>query len=337
MNYYLKFEFSKLFNKAGKYTATSKARFDVEQILHKYDFTTISIKRHFQNSFIGNLELLLKIIFLRFKFRTGDVVFLQYPIMNLKAFNLCYKSISRAKVIAILHDLPSYRFDNQIVYRDIEVKVLNSFSNLIVHSEQMKKALCAAGVNTNMFVLRMFDYLLDFNVECKKTPNIIVFAGALHKSVFLQKMNLLELSENYNLYGAYNPKLSNKHLNYKGKFSPNDISPIEGEWGLLWDGENVDTCKGQFGKYLKIIAPHKFSLYIASGLKIIAWKESAMASVVLKENIGVVIESINEIHGKLVQLTAQEKRLMETNVLNLSHKLRNGYMLDSVLNKILDK
>ena len=50
---------------------------------------------------------------------------------------------------------------------------------------------------------------------------------------------------------------------YKGKFSPENISFIEGNWGLVWDGDQLETCHGKLGEYLRINSSHKISLYIA--------------------------------------------------------------------------
>lgn len=337
MNYYIKLEFAKLFEKTGKFTATSKARTDVEDILSRRNFKILTIKRHFLNPVLGNIEILLKVLLLWWKLNSDDVVFLQYPIMNLSAFGLCYKAISKSKVIAIIHDLPSYRFSNQVKQRKVEIQILNSFSFLIVHTEQMKKVLTRDGVMSKMFVLEIFDYILPCQMKCNLRKDVIVFAGALHKSLFLKKMDTMTLEDDFNLYGAYNPGLKNHHLSYQGKFLPDDISKIEGEWGLLWDGNDINVCGGQFGEYLRIIAPHKFSLYIASGLKILAWKESAMASVVLKYHVGLVIENISEIHNVLSNVSDKERELMTKNVLKLSEKLRSGCAFNTVLSKILNE
>lgn len=336
MKYYVKLEFSKLFEQDGKYTATSKARIDVERILMGKDFETITIKRHFLNSVLGNVEILIKASLLWIKLRRNDLVFLQYPIMNLGAFRFCYKSISKARVVAIVHDLPSYRFDSQIKFRNAEIRILNSFSRIIVHSVQMKKVLMMDGVKTKMQVLEMFDYLLPLDLKCSFRRNVIVFAGALHKSLFLKKMDTMTLFEDFYLYGAYNPQLNNKHLKYCGKFLPNDISKIEGDWGLLWDGDDIDQCSGQFGKYLQIIAPHKFSLYIASGLKILVWEKSAMASIVEKYYIGLKINKLSDIHGVISKLSDEERELMEKNVLKLSEKIRKGNAFETALSNILE-
>lgn len=337
MKYYVKIEFSKLFEQTGKYTATSKARLDVENVLLGRNFETITIKRHFLNSVLGNIELLIKVGILWIRLKRNDLVFLQYPIMNLGAFRFCFKSISKARVIAIVHDLPSYRFNNQLKFRNTEIRILNSFSHIIVHTVQMKKVLMADGVNTKIDVLEMFDYLLPIDLKCVLKRNVIVFAGALHKSLFLKKMDAMTLSEDFNLYGAYNPQLKNRHLHYRGKFLPNDISKIEGDWGLLWDGDDIEQCSGQFGKYLQIIAPHKFSLYIASGLKILVWKESAMASLVEKYHVGLKISKLSEIHDVISALSEEERELMEKNVLILSERIRKGNAFGSILSNILNE
>ena len=53
---------------------------------------------------------------------------------------------------------------------------------------------------------------------------------------------------------------------------------MEGSFGLVWDGISVETCAGVYGEYLKVNNPHKTSLYLASGIPVIIWKEAAWLS-----------------------------------------------------------
>ena len=57
---------------------------------------------------------------------------------------------------------------------------------------------------------------------------------------------------------------------------------MEGNWGLVWDGNSIDTCSGNFGEYLRLNAPFKFSLYLAAKRPVVVWRESAMAEYVRK-------------------------------------------------------
>lgn len=51
--------------------------------------------------------------------------------------------------------------------------------------------------------------------------------------------------------------------------------------------------------------PHKGSLYLALGMPIIAWKESNIATLIEKEGLGIIVESLDEIDQKLKSLSEQ--------------------------------
>ena len=197
----------------------------------------------------------------------------------------------------------------------------------------MKKRLVADGVRTHIVVLGVFDYLLNDSVNAVEKKNAIVFAGALEKSIFLKDLKKIDFqSYFFNLYGRDCPAIDlGGCAQYKGKFLPSDVSPIEGEWGLLWDGDSAFDCVGNFGEYLTLIAPHKLSLYLACGHKVIIWEKSAMADFVKRNHIGILIKSLEEVPQKLSQITESENEEMRINVQNVSCQIRHGEMFKNAL------
>ena len=338
---FINLEFPSLFIKGkGKFEASSKARNDISNILlNTFDnIDYIPLYRHTQNKFIGVLELLLQLFYYLIFTKKEDVIFIQYPVVNLRAFYLCKKVLKNRTIVALIHDLPSYRYIKDFGKKKKEIDILNSMTYLIVHSEAMANKLKNDGISTNITVLKAFDYLLPKNQEIKYDKNKIVFAGALQKSLFLNDLYRCSCKNiAFNLYGGIKPDIiTNSNIIYKGKFAPDDISSIEGDWGLLWDGDSVDNCRGNFGEYLKIIAPHKFSLYIACRLKIIVWEESAMAKFVKENKIGIIIKNLNEIEEKIKSLTDEEIEEYEKNVTLISESIRNGLMFTNAFTFIIE-
>lgn len=335
--YFIDFLFPKSFNTVGKYNATSKARNDVEIIVKEYNPVYIPIYRYHSSKIMGVLEVLLKFLWQLIRLPKKSKIFIQYPMINLKPFKLLCPLLKKHEIIAIVHDLQSYRYPLKNKVQD-EVNVLNSFSKIIVHTAAMKEKLQQERVKTTMYVLDCFDYLLREEINCNIKEHTIVYAGTLDKSHFIEKMSSVDLGDlNVYLYGKPEPPMEYcEKIQYKGVFLPDDISMIEGEWGLLWDGDSIDTCGGNFGEYLQLIAPHKFSLYLACGLKIICWEYSAMASLVKKYNIGVVISSLKNLNNIVTSISESQKEEMNENVRNLKTTIRQGGMLRSILCDIID-
>lgn len=320
-----------------KYAAASKAPADVVTILKEnYDVEEKIVSRRCRNKFVGSLEFIVNFLIKLRQIPKGETIFIQYPMVNVSVFHYCIKFLRGYKSIMMVHDLPTYRFEDQKSKRSNELSILNSFEYVIVHSESMKLQLERDGVISKMIVLGAFDYLLPKNQVSKKELNTIVFAGALHKSMYLKDLHKVpQQNIHFNLYGAQKPEITYlPSINYKGRFAPSDVSTIEGDWGLMWDGEGIDSCGGKFGDYLHLIAPHKFSLYIACGLKVIIWEESAMAPLVKEKKLGITIRRLNEIEEKISSLTDEEKAIIERNVAEMSKSIRRGDMLKIALNKL---
>lgn len=328
--------FPKSTNGKRKFVATSKACDDVTRILTEQGFDRKIIYRSWENSILGTIQLCVKLLFSLLKMHKESIVIVQYPMMNIMPFSFCSFLFKRFHSIAVVHDIRSYCHLPQ--YHKKEIKILNCFKGLIVHNEKMKQTLKNDGVNTNMETLGCFDYLLEDGMKIKECPkNTIMFAGNLSKSIFLnnlQKLNFRNVK--FNLYGGQKPDIPyTDYIEYKGRFLPSDISSIEAEWGLIWEGDSIDTCSGVHGQYLKLIAPHKMSLYLACGLKLICWDQSAMASMIIEKGLGFTIKSLDEIEDKISSMSPNDILQIEKNVTSVSSDLRKGKMLQKALEKIL--
>lgn len=328
--------FPKSTNGKRKYVATSKACDDVTTILTSKGFDRQIIYRSSENSVLGTIELLVKLVFCLLRKRKGSIVVVQYPMMNILPFSFCSFLFKRLNSIAVVHDIRSYCHLSK--YRKKELKILNCFDTLIVHNETMLKQLQADGVKSKMVTLGCFDYLLDKDMNIKKIEkNSIIFAGNLNKSLFLKQLHQLNFNNiKFNLYGGQKPEIIyNQFIEYKGRFAPSDISSIEGEWGLVWEGESLETCNGVDGEYLTLIAPHKFSLYLACGLKIICWEQSAMASMVKEYKLGFTINNLHEIEDRILSFSQIELDQMSKNIKLISNNLRGGLMLKNAIEHVL--
>lgn len=262
-------------------------------------------------------------------------VIVQYPLGNypLKTiFILLMLKSMKIRTTILIHDLQSLRINGKISAS--EKFALNTADCLIAHTEEMKRKLISIGIHTPITILQLFDYLVE------KTPNEninvsnrIVFAGNFKKSSFIKDLPSIPLTKyHFALYGL--PKVtSSLNVTYEGSFSPEDLSQIKGNWGLVWDGDSLESCSSSLGEYLRYIAPHKLSMYLAAGLPVIVWKESAEADFIEKNKLGITIDSLYNLEKKLDTLSESEIQTFRSNVRKISMKLRNGEMIKRVLVK----
>ena len=267
-------------------------------------------------------------------------IFIQYGFSTEAMFSIVNKLKKNGnRIILLVHDVESFRFKS--VWKSEQ----NLFSNtdiVIVHTVPMAERLKELGYKGKVEVLEFFDYLNDYKTV-SPTADIrkqidIVFAGNLDKSMFIRKLNTLKAHPDFHffLYGKYTGELiTNDFVQYKGFFQNDDIAAIEGTWGLVWDGEETTSCAGNFGEYLKINAPFKLSLYLAKGLPVIVWEESAMAHYVKKYNLGITVNSLDDIYDTIHNLTPEQITLIEEGVRVFSQNVKSGKMLSAALNKVL--
>jgi hypothetical protein len=205
----------------------------------------------------------------------------------------------------------------------------------------MEKEFCKEGFKRDMVKLKFFDYLNKYNAkkEVSKTNINIVFAGNLEKSLFINQLPEITKNSklNFLLYGKERDNLPiNSHISYKGSFHNEDIEHVEGNWGLVWDGESVNTCEGKYGGYLRINAPFKLSLYLAMGIPVIVWSESAMADYVRQKKLGVAVASLKDVESTITALTPEEVEDIQQGVSMYSEKVKRGKMLEDAIHECLD-
>lgn len=105
------------------------------------------------------------------------------------------------------------------------------------------------------------------------------------------------------------------NIQYHGSFPAKDIpQQLTSGFGLVWDGQSIDTCTGDFGEYLQYNNPHKLSLYLSSGMPVVIWDKAAEAAFVREHNVGICVASLTELQEKFEAITENEFNEMVKNV-----------------------
>ena len=347
-NRYIITEVVKLSNQQ-KVNAQGKAREDVLRTAIDLGFEIYNIKYYKYNWKGGNkthhYPLFSKWIanrqgkkFVR-NVHAGDTILIQEFYLDYMQ-NIATECLIRgAKVIFLVHDVQCIRFNKQTR----EIQKLNNASLLLVHTEAMKHKLEELGVTTPMNVIQLFDYYSDDSMTAAEDvidhKYDVVFAGNLAKSEFLPKIfaSNEKQSIHFLLYGMLGdlviPETGN--IIYKGVFNPSNTGSILGGWGLVWDGDSIDTCTGDMGGYLRYNSSHKTSLYLVSGIPVIVWECSSLADWVKEQHIGIVIASLRDIGSAIDGIANEEYHQMVKNAQKIGEKLRNGCFLKQTLNPAL--
>ena len=230
----------------------------------------------------------------------------------------------------MVHDLENFRKGDSIEkdllhFKNCDVIIShNSIMTNLIKNDQSKKI-----VN-----LEVFDYKVEKNKSVKISnfnfAKIVNYAGNLdyNKSEFIYKLPIFDNSIKLTAYGInFDKNKSNGNVKYEGIFHPDNPNILNGNFGLIWDGDSLINCEGLFGNYLKVNNPHKFSLYLSVNQPVIVWSSAAIANFVLKNKIGIVIENLFELEHKVNSLSSQEVETLMQNAKVFGQKVREGYFI----------
>jgi len=310
-----------------------KARFDIVKFL-EFNNDIIIKDIPLWGSAIERFSKIFKLVsFLFFSLKKNDCVILQYPFP--KPFLSVVKIISslrKFKICLIIHDVDILRGQ----HHNNDIENLNSVDLVITHNKFMIDKLLNLGVKTKQIPIFIFDYkLVDQQSSEKKLLKInpemssIFYCGNLsfEKSAFIYNWVTGDKikRETYGINATEEIEVNNK---YNGAFDadkPPGINISDKAFGLVWDGDSLNECSGLYGEYLKFNNPHKASLYLAMGLPLIVWSESAISEYVIKNNIGIVVNSLLEVEDVLNFLCNDDYIEILNNVHLVRRKIITGY------------
>lgn len=339
-------------NRTSGYNAGSKARTDIDEIVlnqQNYRIKCVDIFNTFikycgrKNQFLHFFEIkkanreLNKNVNL---FKKSTIIILQYPPdPNTKAYQQFIEKMRGNKVV-IVHDLNGLRFKDKN-RENQDITFLKQCAMVISQNKKMSEYLKKKGINEKKLInLDVFDYLLSNTTKNNMVKDYdVCFAGNLAKSTFFQT-NTKELAGlRISLFGAgYDGKQATNTIEYCGKFKAEEIHlHLNGRFGLVWDGSSIDTCDGDYGEYLRYNTPHKMSLYLAAGIPIIAWKDSAIAPFIGENGLGITVDSLRELPNLLETIEEEDYQSMLNQVDIWREKLIHGKIFENALRQAIQQ
>lgn len=324
-------------------TAKTKAKVDVIEILERAGYHSVYFPK------IKSLGELVKFWKSLSKIVSKDShLVLEYPCYPRKRIWVisAFKMLKGIKLFGIIHDIGDLRF-TEAKYKDgNDMHFLKKFDGLVSHNAFMTKWLRDHGYKKQIVDLNVFDYCLkedkNFN-EAELNGKIkLLYAGNLsyNKATYIYDQKLQSLNGvHLDVYGPFfeQQRVNGSMLTYQGMFDPQSPDLKDKyHFGLIWEGDSTETCSGQMGQYIRFNNPHKFSLYLSLGLPVIVWKEAAVAKFVLQHNIGLTIESFDDLKDMSNRFTAADYKQFQQNMRELTEKVRNGYFMDKAIGELVN-
>lgn len=278
----------------------------------------------------------------------GSIVVFQVPskIRDRRShpFVRTVKRFRRLRFVGLFHDFDEIQHKDRAAGPLLgETQALvDLLDKWVVHNARMKAWLQSKGVPAEkMVTLELFDYLSGF-VPQKRPRRFdpIVLAGRLDamKSAYVKGLRELE-GLSFNLYGLREPTADwvAERVRACGVFSPDELpAKLEGGWGLVWDGDSMDTCSGPTGNYLRYNNPHKASLYLCAGLPLIVWRQSALSELVEREGLGLIVDSLRDVKSRIDALTDEAYDALVDRVREFSVRVRTGAFTERAFREVID-
>lgn len=309
----------------------NKAKEDIDEICRQEGYMNLA-RCDFGRSGVGRFfTRVFAVCNILFRMKKDDTLLLQYPMKKFYKMACRFARMKGARVVTIVHDLGAFRRKKLTAVQENKRLSLTDF--LIVHNPTMRDYILEHGFKGGVHCLQIFDYLSEKQPASYKTPHnpwCVVYAGNLGRwrNEFLYKMKGCANNYVMDLYGNgfNNAENDCENLHYHG-FMPSDefVASVKADFGLVWDGDSLNECTGAWGEYLKINNPHKTSFYLCAGVPVIVWSKAAMAPFVKGENVGLVVDSLQQINERLAALTPDEYAKIREAAKAMGNRLADGY------------
>lgn len=320
------------------------ARTDIETVMERMGYHNIGWKRTVShNGIVHALRNVSGVFHAICQIRKGDIIVLQYQMKQYA--RVCKEAHRRgAKVICLIHDLDSFR--DKTLVPEQEIPLLNMADVLLTHNHNMRKWLTEHGCNVPMVDYEIMDYLKSVSSPPHPYPTegrfSLFFVGNLSSALNDWIYQLAEIMPNRDIY-LYGSELNKSkatklpNLHVMGVVADGDIIAAHyGDFGISWYGLSLDDGIGKVGEYMSYNNPHKVGLYLRCNAPVVVWSHAGRSEFILREGVGIALESLRDLDSKLSGLSAEEYAKMVENVMTVNCRLKKGFYLRQALEKAIN-
>ena len=301
---------------------------------------------HSKNMVWGFLHNLWGIVGYTFRVRRGDIVVLQYPIKKYFKYICRVARLRGALTVTLIHDLGCMR--RHRITEQVELSRL-SLSDYIIATNSVMRTWCEEhGLSQTIGALELWDYPSPMPLRKQESmpadgsrKPVVVYAARLHprRNAFLTKLEHTDLTYELHLYGQNDTTpfgKDNPNIHEHPRMASDTfIETVCGDYGLMWDGNSINRLDGAWGEYNRINTPMKVSFYLRSGMPVIINKDAALAPLIEKEGVGIVIDDLDRLGDILTHITPEQRQAMTDNVARIQQRINNGYYLQQTIEQAM--
>lgn len=314
------------------FDATRQAKQDIANIGEAMGYKVANIFRY---NDVGESDdaMLARIDGITAAVERGDMLVYQFPSLNSGRFDMLFVDQMHrrgVKLVCLVHDVATMRDQQAPTWID-EIGYFNKCDVLIVHNRRMVDKLKELGVTTPMVCQYLLDYLDDshepdkYETQPADFKRGVVLAGNILKSRYLADW---DHETPITVFGVTDEELdeklaANPKIDFRGQLWRWDlIQQMPRTFGLAWDS---DTSSYKYNDYTQYNHPHKVSMYLSHGLPVIIWRQAAVADIIVKNHLGIAIDSLDQLDDAIQNISDEELATMLHNVGEFGKLIRDGW------------
>ncbi|MEE3765656.1 nucleotide sugar synthetase-like protein [Streptococcus agalactiae] len=231
--------------------------------------------------------------------RKNDIVIFQTPTWNTTTFDekLFHKlKIFGVKIVIFIHDVVPLMFDGNFYLMDRTIAYYNEADVLVAPSQAMVDKLQSYGLTVKKILVQgMWDHPTNITLQAVNHKKLVHFPG--------------------------NPERFNFIKNWR---TPTELH--------VYTDHNMQLPTTVVKEpYQSLYCPYKLGAYIAAGIPVIIQKGIANQDIIEKNNLGFIIEKIDDISNIVESTTEEEYMEIVSDVRRFNPLVRQGYFTRKLL------
>lgn len=264
----------------------------------------------------------------------GDIVIMQFPTWIGARYDNTFvekvKCYPRAKLVIFVHDIAPLMIEEKKDEIKEVISILNKADALILPSPQMEKVLVEHGLTVDkVFYQEIWDYPMSEVLCVKELNRRIFFTGSARRFEFVQQWDGKTKLELYGWEAGVELGRSVHNNGYRDNIElMTEMS--QGGFGMIWAG-------GMQLEYYKLNQPLKIATYLAAGIPVIVQNGINIAEFVEKNQVGFVVDSLEEADYIVQNITEEKYKELLENVKNVQYLITKGYYTEKLLSEVVVK
>jgi|GEM_PF-3036285 len=304
-----------------------KFQAQIEAIFREKGFISIQYPRNYFSRLIFLAGFLRRLV-------PGSIIFFIHPLYSrTNQTILRIAQIKKSIPVCLVSDINSLR--DETIQFDNETSYWKKLMYFIFQNDTMKRFVEKKLGTKKSVNLELFDLLFPPVKRPRSNAKQVVFAGNIAKCPFIHDLHRIKQIQ-WLIYTSSSLIVYENIVHHELKDEVSVRKPLQGSYGLIWEGDTIENISNFKGQYLSIVTPLKLSNYLLNGLPVITHTDAAIAGFVIDHQIGFCVDTLYDIPEKINAIPEEEYQQMRRNAEQFSGKIASGHYTGKAIDEMLE-